>query len=287
VSGEVVSAGSGNGGLINRDDGTVGVGDKTGVGSVSVGGIHTTVDTLGSEVVSAGSGDSGLISGDNSTVGVSDKAGDMEGTAVGVGGGGDDRGGDSGSGGDDRGGNSGSGSDDGSSGGISSTLGGEVVSAGSNNSGLVSGGHSSVGVGNQAGDMEGTAVAISGSIGGSGSDDGSSNSVGSSDNRGSGNNGSSGSIDSALGGKVVSTGSGNSGLIDGGDSSVGVGLESVESRGVSVSSSVSISSAVGVGRGIPSELGGKMVSLGSSNGGLIKGGHSSVGVGLKTEKAGG
>jgi len=105
----VVSTGSSHSRLINRDDGTVGVGDKVGVQvertTVAVGnrggmGINSTNSdrtsnnrsssyggsshngssgsegsSLGSEVVGTGSSHSGFVNGDDGTVGVGDKVG--------------------------------------------------------------------------------------------------------------------------------------------------------------------------------------------------------------------
>merc|ERR1719341_244091 len=107
---------------------------------------------------------------------------------------------------------SGGSGDDGGSSGIDSSLCGKVLSTGSNHSRLISRSHSSVGVSDQGGDMDGTG--ISGGNGGKGS-----SSVGRS---GSDDGGSSG-IDSSLGGKVLSTGSNNSRLISRSHSSVSVG----------------------------------------------------------------
>jgi hypothetical protein len=75
VSGQVLSTGSNNIGGLNRDNGTVGVGNQTGVGDSS--GIGKSVvgsnNTVGGEVIGLGSSNSGLIYGDNGTVGVSDE----------------------------------------------------------------------------------------------------------------------------------------------------------------------------------------------------------------------
>merc|ERR1711970_798471 len=99
------------------------------------------------------------------------------------------------------------------------TVSSQVVSTSSNDGRLISRGHSAVGVGDQGGKMEGTSVAI---------------------------------------GNRVSQGSHNRG-----------------------SNIISISSAIG------SKLGGQVISTGSCNGRLVNGGHSSIGVGLKSEKSGG
>jgi len=130
------------------------------------------------------------------------------------------------------------------------SLGEEVVSAGSSNSRSVNRHNSAVRVGNKA---------SKGGRGGSVGNRGSSNSWGSSigNSWGSSNNGSLSSIDSSLGGEVISTGSSNSRLINRGDSTIGVSNQlSVEVQG----------SRVAIGRGISSwgsSIGGN--SWGSSN----------------------
>merc|ERR1719312_900719 len=106
--------------------------------------------------------------------------------------------------------------------------GSKVLSTGSNNSRLISRSHSSVGVSNKGGNMEGSSISIRSR--------GSSNNGSSSNSRSSGNNGSSSSIhrggsynwgsssiSSILSDQVVSTGSSYSGLISGDNSSVRVG----------------------------------------------------------------
>merc|ERR1719295_1352027 len=139
VGSKVLSTGSNNVGLINRDNSTVGVGNKTSVGnSGSVG------KSMGSKVVSLGSSNSGLINRDNSTVGVGSKTaigissiGIGVGTSIGIG----------------------VGSSIGIGVGtsisirisIDSSLGGKVGSTGQSDSRFVSGNHSSVRVGHQAG----------------------------------------------------------------------------------------------------------------------------------------
>jgi len=284
----VVSTSSSNSRLINRDNSTIGVGNQTSIGSISSSivvrsrGIDTSIDTLGSKVVSTGSSNSGLISRSDSTVGVSNKGGDVEGSAVSISGSSNNRGSiisNSWGSGDNRGGSNNRGSSS-----ISGTLGSKVVSTGSNNSRLISRGHGSVGVGNKAGDMEGSTVGISGSIGGSSSNDRgsiiSSNNRGSSSNNGSsGNNRGSSGISSTLSSKMISTGSSNSRLINRGHSSVGVGNKAWD---ISISSSISIASSVVVSRGISSKLSGKMISLGGSNSWFIKGSNSSIGMGLES-----
>ena len=104
----MVGTGSGDGRLINGDDGTIGVGDQVGVevegaavavsnwGSVSNrdgsdrsgsnnGTSGSKGSSLGGEVVGTGSGDGRLINRDDSSVGVGDQVGvQVEGTSVAV-----------------------------------------------------------------------------------------------------------------------------------------------------------------------------------------------------------
>merc|ERR1711962_281816 len=121
-------------------------------------GIDTSIDTLGSKVVSTSSSNSRLISRGHSSVGVGNKGGDMEGSRVGIG---SNSWGSSNNRGNSRssivsvGSDSWSGSDDRGSSSIGTVSGSKVVSTGSSNSRLISRGHSSVGVGNKAGNMDG------------------------------------------------------------------------------------------------------------------------------------
>merc|ERR1719244_811810 len=109
------------------------------------------------------------------------------------------------------------------------TAGGEVVSTGSSNSGLISGNNGSVGVANQVGvQVEGSSVSMGNH--GAGSNNGGSGG----NNRGSHDRG---SVDTATSGsEVISTGSSNSGLISGDNGSVGVADQvGVQVEGSSVS----------------------------------------------------
>merc|ERR1719381_225735 len=127
VGSKVVGAGGGNSGLVNGDNGAVGVSHQTVeassvAGTVGVGGagVHTADNTVGGQVVGTGSNHSGLVSGGHSAVGVGNQLGDMDGSSSGVGNGGHSR--DSGNRGNGRGG-----SNDGSGSGVGSILGGQVV----------------------------------------------------------------------------------------------------------------------------------------------------------------
>merc|ERR1719312_148950 len=167
--------------------------------SIVVGGrgIDSSHNTMGSQVVSTGSHNGRLISRGDSTVSIGNQSGDMEGSSIS----------------------------------ISSSIG----SRSSSNSRLINRGDSSIRVGNQGGDVKGTSISVSSSIG----------SRSSSNHRGSCSISSSiaisgsiaiscsitSSIDSILGGQMVSTGSCNCRLINRGDCSIGMGLQSIKSRG--------------------------------------------------------
>ena len=78
MGGEVLGSGGNNIGRLNRDDGTVGVSDESGVGESSNIGESSigqssrwSDDSTSSSELSLGSSNSGLIHRDNSTVGVS------------------------------------------------------------------------------------------------------------------------------------------------------------------------------------------------------------------------
>merc|ERR1712002_670460 len=112
------------------------------------------------------------------------------------------------------------------------TMSSQMVSTGSNNSGLVSRGHSTVGEGHQVRDVQGTSIGmmdcrgsnmVDGSMVGSGH---SSNGVGSmADMTGMSHRGNTMAV---LGGQVVGLQSGDTGLIDGGDGSIGMTLQAKE-----------------------------------------------------------
>merc|ERR1712243_91862 len=84
-------------------------------------------------------------------------------------------------------------------------------------------------------------------------------------------------VDGSFGGKMVSTGSSNSWLINWNNSSVGEGLETSI---WGISSSIDSWSSIGIDSSIQS-LGGKVISSGSSNSWLINWNNSSIGVGNK------
>jgi len=260
LEGEVVSAGSGNSGLINGDNGAVGVSDKavesSGVSSSvdsggSGSGVKSSSNSLGGQVVGAGSGNSGLINGNNSAIGVSDELGvQVEGASIAVGNSGssssDGGGGDHGSSGVGDGGNGGgSGVAEGRGVSIGLSLDSKVISTGSGHGGLINGDNSAVRVSDQLGvEVEGASIAVGGSVARVSSiGHGGSVVAGVGDSRGSSNGGGSiavthsggGSVanrgDSSLEGQVVGTGSGNCGLINRDDSAVREGLESIEALG--------------------------------------------------------
>ena len=228
---QVVRTGSLNSGLIDGDDGTVGVSHQAVAvsGTVSVrsnssSGIESASKaTSGSEVVSTGSSDSRLVSGDDSSVGVGHQVGvQVQGAGVAIA---DSR--DSSDGGGDGGSSEGgSGDGNGSNGGVLGSPGGKVVGTGGSNSGLINGDNGSVGVANQVGvQVEGARVAVASSV------DGSSRSVdwSSSDGRGScvANTSISKSSTATTGSKVVRTGSGNCWLVHRDDGTVGVANQTV------------------------------------------------------------
>merc|ERR1712001_332164 len=226
---QVVRTGSLNSGLIDGDDGTVGVGHQAvavsgTVGSNSSSGIESASKaTSGSEVVSTGSSDSRLVSGDDSSIGVGHQVGvQVQGAGVAIA---DSR--DSSDGGGDGGSSEGgSGDGDGSNGGVLGSPGGKVVNTGSSNSGLINGDNGSVGVANQVGvQVEGARVAVASSV------DGRSRSVdwSSGDGRGScvANTSISKSSTATTSSKVVRTGSGNCWLVHGDDGTVGVANQTV------------------------------------------------------------
>merc|ERR1712243_465199 len=84
-------------------------------------------------------------------------------------------------------------------------------------------------------------------------------------------------VDGSFGGKMVSTGSSNSWLINWNNSSVGEGLETSI---WGISSSIDSWSSIGIDSSIQS-LGGKVISSGSSNSWLINWNNSSIGGGNK------
>merc|ERR1740128_661816 len=175
--------GSLDGGLIDGDHSAVGVGSQTVVGSRGNGSQLGAGGSNGGGGNGSGVQSSGTVSESSSTIGGSgsnERSSSVSGSSSDGGGSGDDGGSSS----------------------IDGSLSSKVLSTGGNHSGLISRSHSSVSVGNQGGDMDGTS--ISGGNGGKGS-----SSVGRS---GSDDGGSSG-IDGSLGSKVLSTGSNHCRLI--------------------------------------------------------------------------
>jgi len=258
----MVSTGSGNSGLINRDNSAIGVGNQAvesrGVSSAIDGGgsgssVQTSNNSLGGQMVSTGSGDSGLINRDNSAVGVSNQLGvEVEGASIAVVDGGNGSSNSNGSNGGSSG-NGGGGSDHRGSGvaegrgiGVGLTLDSEVISTGSGNSGLINRDNSAVGVSDQLSvEVEGASIAVGrgvarvASVGNRGSVIASVSHSRGSSNGGSGiasiaNSGGSGIANwgnSSLEGQVISTGSSHSGLINWDNSAIGEGLESIEALG--------------------------------------------------------
>ena len=184
----MVSTGGSNGGLVNRDNGTVGVGNQVGV---QVEGTTIAVGNWGSMGIDSTNGDGS--SNDRSSS-------------------------------NDRGG-----SNNGTSGSKSSSLGSEVIGTSGSNSGLINRDNGTIGVGNQVGvKVEGAGVAVSRGVGRDGSNGGDMGDRGSGVTNGSScNDGTS----SELGGEVIGLQSSHTGLVNGGDGSVGVTLQTKETLG--------------------------------------------------------
>ena len=231
LGGEVISTSSLDSGLVNGDNGTVGVGNKAvavasavAVRSHSSSGVESTSKAASSsEVVSTGSSHGRLVGRDDSTVGVGDQVGvEVQGARVAVADcrdGGDGRGSGNSRGGDNRSGDGRGSNSNGSDGSVLGVPGSEVVSTGSSHSGLVDGDNSTVGVTDQLGvQVEGAGVAIASSVDGSSSDGRGSNGRGS----GISNPSIAKSSTTTTSSKVVSTGGGNCRLVDRHDGSVGV-----------------------------------------------------------------
>ena len=246
LGGEVISTSSLDSGLVNGDNGTVGVGNKAvavasavAVRSHSSSSVESASKAASSsEVVSTGSSHGRLVGRDDGTIGVGDQVGvEVQGARVAVADcrdGGDGRGSGNSRGGDNRSGDGRGSNSNGSDGSVLGVPGSEVVSTGSSHSGLVDGDNSTVGVADQVGvQVEGAGVAIASSVDGSSSNGRGSDSRGS-DSRGSNSRGSDSggsgisntsiakSSTTTTSSKVVSTGGGNCRLVDRHDGSVGV-----------------------------------------------------------------
>ena len=230
LGGKVISTSSLDSGLVNGDNGTVGVGNKAvavasavAVRSNSSSSVESTSKAASSsEVVSTGSSHGRLVGRDDGTVGVGDQVGvEVQGAGVAVA---DCRDGSNGRGSDNRSGDGRGSNSNGSDGSVLGVPGSEVVSTGSSHSGLVDGDNSTVGVADQVGvQVEGAGVAIASSVDGSSSDGRGSDGRGS-DGGGSGisNTSIAKSSTTTTSSKVVSTGGGNCRLVDRHDGSVGV-----------------------------------------------------------------
>jgi len=237
MSGQMFSTSSCHSRFIHRDNSTIGVSNKSSIGSITSSidswgdtGIDTAIDatisnTMTSQVVCTSSSNSGLINGSDSTIGVGNQ-GEVSSKRTSIPGGvGEGRGHSSHwSSSNQRSSSYRSSSKVGncgyrSNGTVSSILGSKVVSTSSSNSWLINGSDSTIGVGNQGKDScKRSGVAIASSIReGSGISSGI---------RITGISNTSISNMAKLGGKVLSFGSSHSGLIDGGDSTIGVTLES-------------------------------------------------------------
>merc|ERR1712168_1625040 len=156
----------------------------------------------------------------------------------------------------------------------------QVFSAGSNDSRLISRGHSTIGIGYKCGHVEGTSIPI-GSRGNS-----SQGSSGSS-------TGNDSSIDASMSLQVFSASSSNSRLIGRGQSTIGIGHKGGHVEGTSItigsrgdssrgdSSQGSSSSSTGNDSSIDTSMSLQVFGAGSSNSRLIGRGHSTIGIGHK------
>merc|ERR1719402_943319 len=206
---KVISTGSGNGWLINWDNSSIGerleTGISSGINSWSSIGIDSSINSLGGKVVSTGSSNSGLINWDNSSIWVSNKLGvKVERTSITIGANWSSNWGNCSSS-------------------ISLSLGNKVVSTGSSNSWLINRDNSAIGVSNELGvEVQWSLVTVSWGIAVTSRVGNWSNSWGSGIGNWSSSNGwggsnsnwGSGSINSSLGGKMTSTGSSYSWLIN-------------------------------------------------------------------------
>jgi len=234
-------------------------------------------------MISTGGGNSGLVNGDNSAIGVSDQAVESRGVSSSIDGGGSSSSVDT----------------------SNNSLGGQMIGTGGGNSGLINGDNSAVGVSDQlCVEVEGASIAVvDRGNGGKGwssgiGDRGNGGGCGVAEGRGIG-------VGLSLDSKMISTGSGNSGLINRDNSAVGVSNQlCVEVEGASIavggsvarvasvchSGSSSISSkANSGGSGIAnwgnSSLEGQVISTGSGHSGLINRDNSAIGEGLESIKA--
>jgi len=272
----MVSTGSGNSGLINRDNSAIGVSDQAvesrGVSSaIDSGGsgssVKTSDNSLGGQVISTGGGDSGLINRDNSAIGVSDQLSvEVEGASIAVVDGGNgssnSNGGNSGSSGNHRG----SGVAEGGGIGVGLTLDSEVVSTGSGNSWLINWDNSAIGVSNQLSvEVEGASIAVGRGVA----------RVASVGNRGS----------------VIASVSHSRGSSNGGSSiasianSGGSGIASISNSGGSSIASIANSGGSSIANWGNSSLEGQMISTGSGHSGLINRDNSAIGEGLESIEA--
>merc|ERR1719500_229857 len=168
-----------------------------------------------------------------------------------------------------------------------------MISTGSGNSGLINRDNSAIGVSNQlCVEVEGASIAVGGSvarvasIGNRGSSVARVGHSGGSSNWG---NGIANWGNSSFKGKLVGTGSSNSGLINGDNSAVGVSdqlvVASVCHSGSSSISSKANSGGSGIANWGNSSLEGQVISTGSGHSGLINRDNSAIGEGLEPIEA--
>merc|ERR1712002_474952 len=211
VGGKVVSTSSSNSWLINRDNSSIGVSNKASIRSVassisnwSSSSINSTVHSLGSKMVSTCSSNSRLINRNNSTVGMSNEVSvQVERSSIAVA--------NSSNGSSSKSRNS---SNSWGSSSIRNSLGSKMISTSSSNSWFIKRNNSSIRMSNELGvQVKGTSIAVGSSI-----------SWGISSISGC-NNWGSNSVSNTLGSKMGSTSSSNCWLINRGDSSVGMSLQ--------------------------------------------------------------
>jgi len=266
----MVGTGSSNSRLVNWDNRAIGVSNEA-VESSSIDGrgssssVDTSNNSLGGQMIGTSGGDSGLINGDNSAVRVSDQlCVEVEGASIAVvdrGNGGN--GWSSGIG--DRGNGGGCGVAEGRGIGVGLSLDSKMISTGGGNSGLINRDNSAIGVSNQlCVEVEGASIAVV--DGGNGGNGGSSGVGDRGDSGGSGvAEGRSIGVGLSLDSQMISTGSGDSGLINGDNSAIGVSDQlcvKVEGAGIAVGGSVARVASIGNRGGI---VAGVCNSRGSSN----------------------
>jgi len=218
-------------------------------------------------MVGTGSSNSRLVNGDNRAIGVSNQAVESRGVSSSIDGGGSSSSVDT----------------------SNNSLGGQMIGTSGGDSGLINRDNSAVGVSNQlCVEVEGASIAVvDRGNGGNGwssgiGDRGNGGGCGVAEGRGIG-------VGLSLDSKMISTGSGNSGLINRDNSAVGVSnqlvVPSVCHSGSSSISSKANSGCSGIANWGNSSLEGQVISTGSGHSGLINRDNSAIGEGLESIKA--